>query len=225
MHYTQPLPGPVPPAYPQQQYAVAGQYPGDNWFSPLTPPGLPYQHMQYNVHHSEPHHTLYPTHSYPQVSTYSPPYLPAHQGDDPRMQRSYNRSEPASHPSRQSVTYPSARPVSHGPTEPIHAPPEGHNHIYYQEDPAIYPTIEDWLTCLDDDPTGSSPTDQFSQYSRAFNIKGLRMLLDLSDLSSIKLSTVFSIPEATGDQLLEFARADVVCLQAGEGSMQKRARR
>ena len=71
----------------------------------------------------------------------------------------------------------------------------------------------------------SSPTDQFSQYSHAFDIQGLRTLLDLYDLSPNDLFTMFSIPEATATRLVGFAQADVARLQMGEGGVQKRARR
>ena len=77
------------------------------------------------------------------------------------------------------------------------------------EDPTRFPLLQEWLADIDNDSTRATYGDVYSQYSSAFETRGLRSLLDLEAVNPDHLFEQFGIPEASARRLLRLALQDI----------------
>ena len=66
--------------------------------------------------------------------------------------------------------------------EPFYNRPEQYDHDHYKDDSTEFPTLPEWLAGVENHPTRNMHGDNYSQYSHAFDLNGLGMLLDLEGL-------------------------------------------
>lgn len=85
----------------------------------------------------------------------------------------------------------------------------------YQENQTLFPALQEWFATVDDHPTRGVHGDEYSQYSHAFDLRGMRILSDLEGLRADHLFEQFGIPDAAARRLLTFAEEDIWSIRAG----------
>lgn len=222
-----------PPIIQPHSIAAFSQYPGfvPNVQSPqqyITPmfvqnPG-PYNPFGYGF--QDP--PMYPQNShrfYPTVGSYQPtrdntfstptplhPTPPESHFFQPRT-RHTNLHEP---PHRQDFTI---RESGWLPTQPVPGSSRNRFSRYdpsddYDGNPTQFPALQEWFVSVDNHPQRGIYGDEFSQYSHAFDLRGLRTLIDLKGLKPVQLFEQFGFSESSAHRLLKFAEEDIRSIQS-----------